>query len=280
MMKVIIVKRTVLYLVIALQVCGGLGAIGVMAHPLGEVVQKTYIWLGQEQILIDYETTIGPSISQSLKPDANQDGRVSLEEEQALIEQIAGTVSANLEIRLDRSRLEPEFFGGVVEFYKDGQRINGLEARLQFSLDPGKSGLERRELSFRDNNFLDGELSSLNYFVPVVRRILQTDIMEKGRTLSLKYLNQPGEKSNSAGSAPASAESDAAPRQMAADPVWLLLPGLGGFLCVLLASLMLIPPLSLKLNLTGGRSVRRLAWLFMAGGLSALGGALWMDLGA
>ena len=276
------------------------------AHPLGEVVQNTYVWLGPEQILIDYETTIGPSITNSLQPDQDRDGSVSHDEEQALLLRIAKTLQVNLEISLDGKPAPPQYFGGIVQIFQEGSRINGAEARLQFSLSPAKRGPGGHVLRMSDHNFLEGELSSLNYFVPVVRLINELRTSGKGRVLWIKYQDaappadrsggedasqtpdaQPQTQSPQGQSGPAVAngleipppagqagtDTDSGPdRRLTGAGLALA----GGMLCLLLAAALWIAPARNRLGLTGPGRHRILAGLLTAAGVLCVTGAAWI----
>ena len=276
------------------------------AHPLGEVVQNTYVWLGPEQILIDYETTIGPSITNALQPDQDRDGSVSHDEEQALLLRIAKTLQVNLEISLDGEPAPAEYFGGVLQIFQEGSRINGSEARLQFSLSPAKLSAGGHVLRMSDHNFLEGELSSLNYFVPVVRLINELRTTGKGRVLWIKYQDaappadqdgredspqpldgQPEIQSPPGQSGPATAngreiplpagqadtDTDSGPdRRLTGAGLALA----GGVLCLLLAAALWIAPARTRLGLTGPGRHRILAGMLTAAGCLCTAGAAWI----
>jgi nickel/cobalt exporter len=183
------------------------------AHPLGEVVQETYVWHRGDHLLLDYKTTIGPSISASLQPDRDKDGRISGPEEDALLKKIVETITPNLEIAIDGQRVEPKYFGGVIELYTSGAYVKGIAVQIQYTLglDRFEEG-EAKSFLISDHNFLAGELSSLTYFMPLAGKVADLSILDAGRTFGFRFW--PGQMIvDKSGSAPSAAGSKAAPLQ-------------------------------------------------------------------
>lgn len=84
--------------------------VAVSAHPLGEVVQETTIMNEGEQLLMGYSTSIGPSITATLVPDSNHDGKVSVHEEAQLSRAIHEILHPNLEVYIDEKSVVPELY--------------------------------------------------------------------------------------------------------------------------------------------------------------------------
>nr|WP_203544838.1 sulfite exporter TauE/SafE family protein [Desulfovibrio sp. JC010] len=150
----------ILYIVLICSLCG----IAVQAHPLGEVVQETTVMNEGARLLIVYDTSIGPSITATLIPDANHDGKVSRREERKLSRDISALLLPNLEVYLDDKQVTPElYYDSVVP--APGGYNNGLRSNLVYAIPLPKEDFGKHYLKFSDNNFQTGELKWLKWKV-------------------------------------------------------------------------------------------------------------------
>ncbi|TIH12905.1 high-affinity nickel-transporter [Marinifilum sp. JC120] len=138
--------------------------VAVQAHPLGEVVQETTVMNEGARLLIVYDTSIGPSITATLIPDADHDGEVSAAEERKLARDIHALLLPNLEIYLDEKAVVPELYYDSVSPAPGGYN-NGLRSNLVYAIPLPKEDFGKHYLKFSDNNFQTGELKWLKWKV-------------------------------------------------------------------------------------------------------------------
>ncbi|SME87716.1 nickel/cobalt transporter [Desulfovibrio gilichinskyi] len=167
----------------------------VSAHPLGEVVQETTVQNEGARILIIYKTAIGPSITATLVPDANRDGKVTSVEEADLALAIHKILYPNIEVVLDGKPV-------VIDLYYDsvapavGGYNNGLRLNLIYSVSIAPDSVSHN-LKITDHNFRAGELKWLKWFVqaePGVSKVVTTG---NSRTLDYAFTNLAAGANNS-----------------------------------------------------------------------------------
>ncbi|WP_319758993.1 sulfite exporter TauE/SafE family protein [Maridesulfovibrio sp.] len=141
-----------------------LGSVSVQAHPLGEVVQESTVMNEGTRLLIVYDTSIGPSITATLIPDADHDGKVSGAEERSLSQDIHKLLAPNLEIFLDNKKVVPELYYASVSPSPGGYN-NGLRSNLVYTVPLPKEDFGKHYLKLSDNNFQTGELKWLKWKV-------------------------------------------------------------------------------------------------------------------
>ncbi|MFW5499368.1 MULTISPECIES: nickel/cobalt transporter [unclassified Maridesulfovibrio] len=141
-----------------------LSGVVVQAHPLGEVVQETTVMNEGTRVLIVYDTSIGPSITATLIPDADHDGKVSGAEERKLSRDINSLLLPNLEVYLDDKPVVPELYYDSVSAAPGGYN-NGLRSNLVYAISLPDEDFGKHYLKFSDNNFQTGELKWLKWKV-------------------------------------------------------------------------------------------------------------------
>ncbi|ACS80747.1 nickel/cobalt transporter [Maridesulfovibrio salexigens] len=141
-----------------------LSGVVAQAHPLGEVVQETTVMNEGTRLLIVYDTSIGPSITATLIPDADHDGKVSGAEERKLSRDINYLLLPNLEIYLDEKPVVPELYYDSVSAAPGGYN-NGLRSNLVYAIPLPDEDFGKHYLKFSDNNFQTGELKWLKWKV-------------------------------------------------------------------------------------------------------------------
>nr|WP_203544537.1 sulfite exporter TauE/SafE family protein [Desulfovibrio sp. JC022] len=149
-----------IFIVLICCLCG----VSAQAHPLGEVVQETTVMNEGSRLLIIYDTSIGPSITATLIPDADHDGSVSGSEERKLSRDISGLLLPNLEVYLDDKQVTPELYYDSVSPAPGGYN-NGLRSNLVYAIPLPKEDFGKHYLKFSDNNFQTGELKWLKWKV-------------------------------------------------------------------------------------------------------------------
>ncbi|WP_031485148.1 nickel/cobalt transporter [Maridesulfovibrio frigidus] len=158
------------------------------AHPLGEVVQETTVQNEGTRLLIIYRTSIGPSITATLIPDADRDGKVSSSEEGALSRTINKILYPNLVVTLDDKPV-------VLELYYDsvapalGGYSNGVRANLIYSLPIGDQESVTHTIKVSDNNFKAGELKWIKWFVQAEPQLSKVSTTVDSRTLELSFVS-------------------------------------------------------------------------------------------
>ncbi|NDV22102.1 sulfite exporter TauE/SafE family protein [Desulfovibrio sp. JC022] len=153
-------KLFTIFIVLICCLCG----VSAQAHPLGEVVQETTVMNEGSRLLIIYDTSIGPSITATLIPDADHDGSVSGSEERKLSRDISGLLLPNLEVYLDDKQVTPELYYDSVSPAPGGYN-NGLRSNLVYAIPLPKEDFGKHYLKFSDNNFQTGELKWLKWKV-------------------------------------------------------------------------------------------------------------------
>ena len=152
-----------LVLIFCVLLCG-LNGVAAQAHPLGEVVQETTVMNEGERLLIVYDTSIGPSITATLIPDADHDGKVSGSEERKLSRDISALLLPNLAVFLDDKPIVPELYYDSVAPAPGGYN-NGLRSNLVYVIPLPAEDFGKHYLKFSDNNFQTGELKWLKWKV-------------------------------------------------------------------------------------------------------------------
>lgn len=157
-----------------------------LAHPLGEVVQETTVMNEGTRLLIVYNTSIGPSITATLVPDADHDGKVSPQEESELSRAINEIILPNLEIYLDDKSVIPELYYDSVAAASGGYN-NGLRLNLVYSIALNGEAFSKHYLRFSDNNFRAGELKWLKWLVQADPRFSVVRTSPDSRELSYQF---------------------------------------------------------------------------------------------
>ncbi|WP_320174877.1 sulfite exporter TauE/SafE family protein [Maridesulfovibrio sp.] len=152
-----------LYIIFSILICC-LSAVVAQAHPLGEVVQETTVMNEGTRLLIVYDTSIGPSITATLIPDADHDGKVSGSEERMLSRDINSLLLPNLEVYLDDKPIVPELYYDSVSAAPGGYN-NGLRSNLVYAIPLPEDDFGKHYLKLSDNNFQTGELKWLKWKV-------------------------------------------------------------------------------------------------------------------
>ncbi len=163
----------------------------VQAHPLGEVVQETTIMNEDGRLLILYNTSIGPSITTTLIPDAGHDGKVSVVEESQLARAIHKILSPNLEILLDDKNVVPELYYDSVAPAPGGYN-NGLRSNLIYSIPISSEDYSKHYFKFSDNNFKAGELKWLKWLVQADPQFSVVKTTPDSRELSYQFFARQG----------------------------------------------------------------------------------------
>lgn len=163
----------------------------VQAHPLGEVVQETTIMNEDGRLLIIYNTSIGPSITATLIPDADHDGKVSAVEESQLARAIHKILSPNLEILLDDKNVIPELYYDSVAPAPGGYN-NGLRSNLIYSIPISSEDYSKHYFKFSDNNFKAGELKWLKWLVQADPQFSVVKTTPDSRELSYQFFARQG----------------------------------------------------------------------------------------
>ena len=154
--------RKLLTIIVVMICC--LNGVAVYAHPLGEVVQETTVMNEGVRLLIVYDTAIGPSITATLIPDADYDGKVSGAEERKLSRDINALLLPNLEVYLDDKPVALELYYDSVASAPGGYN-NGLRSNLVYAIPLPEEDFGKHYLKFSDNNFQTGELKWLKWKV-------------------------------------------------------------------------------------------------------------------
>ncbi len=165
----------------------------VSAHPLGEVVQETTVQNEGARILIIYKTAIGPSITATLVPDADHDGKVTPKEEADLAKAIHRILYPNIEVILDGKAVAMDLYydsvGPAVGGYNNGLRLN-----LIYSLSI-KNNSNNHDLKISDHNFRAGELKWLKWFVQAEPNVSKVVTSGDSRTLDYVFTSHPAGES-------------------------------------------------------------------------------------
>ncbi|WP_432736029.1 nickel/cobalt transporter [Maridesulfovibrio sp. FT414] len=156
------------------------------AHPLGEVVQETTVMNEGARLLIAYNTAIGPSITATLIPDADNDGKVSSLEEAKLSKAISAILLPNLEIHLDDRLVTPELYYDSVSPAPGGYN-NGLRSNLVYSVPLSGEDASKHYLRFSDHNFRAGELKWLKWKVQADPRFSVVRTSPDSRELNYQF---------------------------------------------------------------------------------------------
>lgn len=163
------------------------------AHPLGEVVQETTVQNEGARILIIYKTAIGPSITATLVPDANHDGKVTSAEEADLALAIHKILYPNIEVVLDGKVVAMDLYYDSAAPAVGGYN-NGLRLNLIYSVSLEQTSVSH-ELKISDHNFRAGELKWLKWFVQAEPSVSKVVTSENSRTLDYLFTNNvAGEK--------------------------------------------------------------------------------------
>ncbi len=171
----------------------------VYSHPLGEVVQETIVMNEGERLLIVYNTSIGPSITATLVPDLNHDGKVSGIEEAKLARAIHKILLPNLAISLDDQPVVPDLYYDSV-FPAPGGYNNGLRSNLVYSIPLTGEELSKHYFKFSDNNFRAGELKWLKWMVQADPRFSVVRTSPDSRELDYQFFIKSADEQD--GSAP------------------------------------------------------------------------------
>ncbi len=158
------------------------------AHPLGEVVQETTVQNEGTRLLIIYRTSIGPSITATLIPDSDRDGKVSSLEEGALSRTINKILYPNIVVTLDDKPVALELYYDSVAPALGGYG-NGVRANLIYSVPIGDQKSVSHVLKVSDNNFKAGELKWLKWFVQADPLASKVSTTIDSRTLELTFMS-------------------------------------------------------------------------------------------
>ncbi|WP_319778971.1 sulfite exporter TauE/SafE family protein [Maridesulfovibrio sp.] len=193
--------RKLFFSIIVLTCC--LMSTVVQAHPLGEVVQETTVMNEGARLLIVYDTSIGPSITATLIPDADHDGEVSAIEERKLSQDINRLLLPNLEIYLDDSLIIPDLYYDSVNPAPGGYN-NGLRSNLVYAIPLPQEDFGKHYLKFSDNNFQTGELKWLKWKVQADPQFSVVKTSPDSRELNYQFFAKKaeGEGGSFAASAP------------------------------------------------------------------------------
>lgn len=167
-----------------------LPCVSAFSHPLGEVVQETTIMNEGGRLLIVYNTSIGPSITATLVPDLNHDGKVSGVEESKLARAIHEILLPNLEIYLDDKPVIPDLYYDSVSPAPGGYN-NGLRSNLVYSIELSGEELSKHYLRFSDNNFRAGELKWLKWMIQADPRFVISRTSPDSRELNYQFFIKP-----------------------------------------------------------------------------------------
>ena len=167
----------------------GLSGIAAQAHPLGEVVQETTVMNEGERLLIVYDTSIGPSITATLIPDADHDGKVSGLEERKLSRDISALLLPNLEVYLDDKLVVPELYYDSVAPAQGGYN-NGLCSNLVYAIPLPTEDFGKHYLKFSDNNFQTGELKWLKWKVQADPQFSVVKTSPDSRELNYQFFSK------------------------------------------------------------------------------------------
>lgn len=116
------------------------------------------------RLLIVYDTSIGPSITTMLIPDADGNGTVSGAEERKLSRDISALLLPNLDIYLDDQPVIPELYYDSVSPAPGGYNT-GLRSNLVYAIPLPEKARGKHLFRFSDNNFKAGELKWLKWKV-------------------------------------------------------------------------------------------------------------------
>ncbi|MBI9112888.1 nickel/cobalt transporter [Maridesulfovibrio ferrireducens] len=155
------------------------------AHPLGEVVQETTVQNEGTRILIIYRTAIGPSITATLVPDFDRDGKVTSSEEAELARVIHRILYPNIEVILDGKPVVMDLYYESMAPTTGGYN-NGLRANLIYSI-PIAVNSAIHELQVSDNNFKAGELKWLKWFIQADPSVSKVATSANSRTLNFIF---------------------------------------------------------------------------------------------
>ncbi len=165
----------------------------VSAHPLGEVVQETTVQNEGARILIIYKTAIGPSITATLVPDADHDGKVTPKEEADLARAIHKILYPNIEVVLDGKAVAMDLYYDSVAPAVGGYN-NGLRLNLIYSLSIANNS-NNHDLKISDHNFRAGELKWLKWFVQAEPNVSKVVTSGDSRTLDYVFTSHSEEES-------------------------------------------------------------------------------------
>ena len=189
-----------IYLLYFMLLCSLLGG-QAQAHPLGEVVQETTVMNESGRLLIIYDTSIGPSITASLIPDADRDGKVSTAEERKLSRDISALLLPNLEVYLDDKLVVPELYYDSVTPAPGGYN-NGLRSNLVYAIALSGDDGAKHYLKFSDNNFQTGELKWLKWKVQADPQFSVVRTSPDSRELNYQFFSKKDDGGGAAFSAP------------------------------------------------------------------------------
>ncbi len=157
------------------------------AHPLGEVVQETRIKVDVSEIVVEYHTRVGPSITFLLHPDSNDDDMVMGDEELKLYAKVNKIISRHLVARIDNRDVKLKFAYGSFSPLSGGLIRAGMVVTLYYSIDLDDIPAGTHCFSIRDDNFRAGELSRLRYLVDGASRVKDMELSENGRILGFRF---------------------------------------------------------------------------------------------
>lgn len=197
--------RKILYVLI--YVLAVFSPVVVQAHPLGEVVQETTIMNEDGRLLILYNTSIGPSITATLVPDADHDGKISSLEESQLARAIHHILYPNLEISLDDQKIVPDLYYDSVAPAPGGYN-NGLRSNLIYFIPVENEDYSKHYLKFSDNNFKAGELKWLKWLVQADPQFSVVKTTPDSRELSYQFFARQGGVRTDLEQAPSGGNSD------------------------------------------------------------------------
>lgn len=197
--------RKILYVLI--YVLAVFSPVVVQAHPLGEVVQETTIMNEDGRLLILYNTSIGPSITATLVPDADHDGKVSSLEESQLARAIHHILHPNLEISLDDQKIVPDLYYDSVAPAPGGYN-NGLRSNLIYFIPVKNEDYSKHYFKFSDNNFKAGELKWLKWLVQADPQFSIVKTTPDSRELSYQFFARQGGVRTDLEQAPSGGNSD------------------------------------------------------------------------
>lgn len=177
-----------LFIIFMVLICG-LSSVIVLAHPLGEVVQETTVMNEGSRLLIVYDTSIGPSITATLIPDADYDGEVSGTEERKLSQDINKFLLPNLEVYLDDKQVTPDLYYDSVAPAPGGYN-NGLRSNLVYVVPLPEEDFGKHYLKFSDNNFQTGELKWLKWKVQADPQFSVVKTSPDSRELNYQFFSK------------------------------------------------------------------------------------------